>query len=107
MMGLVPEVSPESSGARRTLVVRGKVPLTCGLKMDEESSSSVHPSRYAAFWAHSCLANCFLPAEEHQNQTLVQQEQGCGYKILIKIQNIMVWPQTAQSPQQPGASNRF
>ena len=49
MVVLIPELSPKSSAPMRTLEDRGSVPLACGLKMDEESSSRVHPNRYAAF----------------------------------------------------------
>lgn len=62
----LPELSPESSAPWRMLEVRGSVPLAWGLKMDDESSSRVQPRRYAAFWAHSCLANCLRPAEERR-----------------------------------------
>lgn len=44
---------PFSSVAWRVVPALGRVPLAWCLKMEEESSSRVQPSRYAAFWAHS------------------------------------------------------
>lgn len=61
----VPVPSPRllSSGPWRKDVERCRVPpwWWC-LKMAEESSSRLQPSRYAAFWAHSWRANCLRPA---------------------------------------------
>lgn len=61
--GVPASAVPFSSEAWRMVPVLGRVPLAWCLKMEEESSSRVQPSRYAAFWAHSWRANCFLPAE--------------------------------------------
>lgn len=61
----VPVPSPRllSSGPWRKEVERCRVPPWCWcLKMAEESSSRLQPSRYAAFWAHSWRANCLRPA---------------------------------------------
>lgn len=61
----VPSPRPLSSGPWRKEVERCRVPPLCWcLKMAEDSSSRLQPSRYAAFWAHSWRANCLRPAVE-------------------------------------------
>lgn len=51
--------------------------------MADDNSSSVHPRRYAAFCAHSCLANCFRPAEGSESR--IRKEKQCYHKTSVTL----------------------